>query len=79
MTCSRAKLVLVHDDRGSIGAIASGTVATHGPSPVARSRPSRVSVAYRAASATVAPTFTCRTLKPPHMRGHRQWLKLEGR
>jgi hypothetical protein len=28
---------------------------------------------------TLRPTFTCRTLKPPRMRGHREWLKLEGR
>jgi hypothetical protein len=62
-----------------LGDCASRTVATHEPSPVARSRPLRVSVNYRDGRAIVRPTFVCRTLKEPRPFGHRQWLKLEGR
>jgi hypothetical protein len=62
----------------SLGDCALRTAATHEPSQL-RVSALRVSVDYRAGRATIRPTFICRTRKEPHMRGHRQWLKLEGR
>jgi hypothetical protein len=68
---------MIEYKEGSDGAIAlTRTVATQA-SPRARAGLGHaVSIDYRG---TLRPTFTCRTLKPPHMRGHREWLKLEGR
>jgi len=82
MTRSTAKLRLVHDEpvRGpskpDVWAMPPEAArATHEPSP--RSRPSRVSVDYRGASATVRPMFTTRNRKPPLPVGHRTYF--EGR
>jgi hypothetical protein len=54
----------------------SGAVPAEPISVVSGLRPPAAIADYRG---TLRPTFTCRTLKPPHMRGHREWLKLEGR
>lgn len=74
MTSPTRRFIALDKEGGAIAA--SGTVAlVQARSPQAVSA-LRASVDYRG---TLRPTFTCRTVKPPHPRGHRQWLKLEGR
>lgn len=66
------KGVLIDD---SVRAVPSARALVQARNPQAVSA-LRASIDYRG---TLRPTFTCRAVKPPHPRGHRQWLNLEAR
>jgi hypothetical protein len=67
---NRNKLCIVDPDTWAM----PSARATHEPSRVSPSRPLRVSVDYRGASATVRPTFTTRVHREPVPRGHRTYI-----
>lgn len=78
MKSTATRLRLVHDAEPreqELGDCASRTVATHEPSQSSLSWPSRVSVELSRCSATIRPTFICRTHKAPVPRGHRAYLE----